>query len=58
LNTRPGITGYWQINGRSRLGYEDRVRLDLSYISNWSLRLDFTILAKTVRVLLTRQGAV
>lgn len=57
LSIRPGITGYWQINGRSRLSYADRVRLDLSYIRNWSLGLDLAILAKTVRVLLSRQGA-
>ena len=58
LNIRPGVTGYWQINGRSRLSYEDRVRLDLSYISSWSAGLDLQILAKTVRVLLSRRGAV
>jgi len=55
---RPGLTGYWQVNGRSRLSYEDRVRLDLSYIENWSLELDLQILARTARVLLGRSGAV
>lgn len=58
LNIRPGITGYWQINGRSRLNYEDRVRLDLSYIGGWSLGLDLRILAKTMRVLFDSRGAV
>jgi exopolysaccharide production protein ExoY len=58
MGFRPGITGYWQINGRSRLSYEDRVRLDLSYISGWSLRLDFEILARTLAVLIARRGAV
>jgi lipopolysaccharide/colanic/teichoic acid biosynthesis glycosyltransferase len=58
MSVRPGITGYWQINGRSRLSYDDRVRLDLSYISGWSLRLDLTILAQTARVLVARRGAV
>jgi lipopolysaccharide/colanic/teichoic acid biosynthesis glycosyltransferase len=58
LGVRPGVTGYWQINGRSRLSYEDRVRLDLAYITGWSLRLDLEILAKTLRVLFTRRGAV
>jgi len=57
LEVRPGVTGYWQINGRSRLSYDDRVRLDVSYITNWSPRLDFEILAKTMRVLLSRRGA-
>lgn len=58
LGVRPGITGYWQVNGRSQLVYEDRVRLDISYIRNWSLGLDLKILARTVRVLLSRRGAV
>jgi exopolysaccharide biosynthesis polyprenyl glycosylphosphotransferase len=57
LNTRPGITGYWQINGRSNLNYEDRVRLDMAYIGGWSLGLDLRILARTARVLLSGRGA-
>ena len=57
LSTRPGVTGYWQINGRSELEYEDRVRLDLAYVSSWSLGLDLLILGKTLRVLLSRNGA-
>jgi exopolysaccharide biosynthesis polyprenyl glycosylphosphotransferase len=57
LAIRPGVTGYWQINGRSRLRYDDRVRLDLSYVAGWSLSLDLTILAKTLRVLLRRADA-
>jgi exopolysaccharide biosynthesis polyprenyl glycosylphosphotransferase len=58
LSIRPGVTGYWQVNGRSRLSYEDRVRLDLSYLRSWSLGLDAKILVKTLRVLLSRAGAV
>jgi len=57
LSVRPGVTGYWQVNGRSRLAYEDRVRLDLSYIRGWSLGLDLRILGDTVRVLLSRRDA-
>ena len=57
LSIRPGVTGYWQVNGRSRLNYEDRVRLDLSYISSWSLGLDLTILARTLGVLARRGDA-
>jgi exopolysaccharide biosynthesis polyprenyl glycosylphosphotransferase len=57
LGVRPGVTGYWQINGRSRLTYEDRVRLDLSYISGWSLKLDLAILAKTLRTLVVQDDA-
>jgi exopolysaccharide biosynthesis polyprenyl glycosylphosphotransferase len=57
LAVKPGITGYWQINGRSGLDYEDRVRLDSAYVGSWSLKLDFKIIAKTLRVLVSRRGA-
>jgi exopolysaccharide biosynthesis polyprenyl glycosylphosphotransferase len=57
LSVRPGVTGYWQVNGRSRLAYEDRVRLDLSYIRGWSLGLDLVVIGRTIRVLLARQDA-
>jgi len=57
LTVPPGVTGYWQVNGRSGLAYEDRVRLDIAYIAGWSLRLDLAILARTVRVMLSRSGA-
>lgn len=46
---KPGITGLWQVSGRSSLSWEDTVRLDLSYVENWSMVGDLTILAKTVR---------
>jgi undecaprenyl-phosphate galactose phosphotransferase len=58
LAIRPGVTGYWQINGRSQLSYNDRVRLDMAYVGGWSLALDLTILAKTLRVIVSRAGAV
>jgi lipopolysaccharide/colanic/teichoic acid biosynthesis glycosyltransferase len=54
---RPGLTGYWQINGRSATTYDDRVRMDMAYATSWSLTLDLMILAKTVRALFARQGA-
>ena len=54
---RPGITGYWQINGRSDTTYAERVRLDTAYVRNWSLRLDLEILARTVRVIVAKRGA-
>jgi undecaprenyl-phosphate galactose phosphotransferase len=57
LGIRPGITGYWQVNGRSHLEYEDRVQLDLTYLGGWSLGLDLAILARTARVLTSRGGA-
>jgi exopolysaccharide biosynthesis polyprenyl glycosylphosphotransferase len=55
--SRPGLTGLWQINGRSTIRYSERVRLDQLYASNWSLGLDLVILAKTVRVMRTGDGA-
>jgi lipopolysaccharide/colanic/teichoic acid biosynthesis glycosyltransferase len=49
---KPGITGYWQIQGRQQVSYEERVKMDLFYVSHWSLWLDFAILVKTpIRVL-------
>jgi len=57
LDVRPGVTGYWQINGRSQIDYGERVRLDMAYVRSWSLKLDLLILAKTVRVLASRVGA-
>lgn len=52
LLIRPGITGMWQVGGRSRLSYDEMIRLDVQYIENWSLWLDIQILFKTVPVVL------
>ncbi|WP_051217926.1 exopolysaccharide biosynthesis polyprenyl glycosylphosphotransferase [Nocardioides insulae] len=57
LAVTPGLTGLWQVSGRSDLSWEDSVRLDLDYVDNWSLRLDLGILARTVRAVLTGNGA-
>lgn len=57
FDLRPGLTGYWQINGRSVTDYADRVRLDLMYLTGWSIGLDLKILAKTLRVLVRGHGA-
>jgi exopolysaccharide biosynthesis polyprenyl glycosylphosphotransferase len=57
LSFRPGVTGYWQINGRSRTLYDERVRLDIAYIQGWSLKLDLIIIGKTFWVLLKQHGA-
>ena len=57
LLVKPGITGMWQIGGRSDLNWEDAVRLDLDYVENWSLSLDLTILARTVLTVVRRGGA-
>jgi len=57
LLVKPGITGLWQVSGRSNLSWEDSVRLDLYYVENWSLTGDLVILWRTVRAMLTRRGA-
>jgi lipopolysaccharide/colanic/teichoic acid biosynthesis glycosyltransferase len=57
LAVKPGITGLWQVSGRQELAYDDRVRLDLHYIENWSLWLDFAILARTIPAVLSMRGA-
>jgi exopolysaccharide biosynthesis polyprenyl glycosylphosphotransferase len=53
----PGITGYWQLSGGPELTYGEMIRLDLSYIRNWSLWLDFRLLMRTVPAMLHRHGA-
>jgi exopolysaccharide biosynthesis polyprenyl glycosylphosphotransferase len=57
LLVKPGMTGLWQISGRSDLTWEESVRLDLRYVENWSLTLDAFVLAKTVRAVLRADGA-
>jgi exopolysaccharide biosynthesis polyprenyl glycosylphosphotransferase len=57
LLVRPGLTGLWQVSGRSDLPWDEAVRLDLQYVENWSLALDLAILARTVSVVLRRRGA-
>jgi len=57
LETVPGLTGLWQVSGRSNTSFYDMVRLDLQYIDNWSLALDLKILLKTVPCVLRGHGA-
>ena len=58
MSTRPGITGLWQVSGRSKIrDFDTVVRLDREYIENWSIKQDIRILVKTVAVVLTRKGA-
>jgi lipopolysaccharide/colanic/teichoic acid biosynthesis glycosyltransferase len=57
LATKPGITGLWQVEGRSRVSFSEMVRMDLRYIRNCSLMLDFKILLRTVAVVLRCDGA-
>jgi exopolysaccharide biosynthesis polyprenyl glycosylphosphotransferase len=54
---KPGLTGLWQVSGRSDLTWEESVRLDLRYVDNWSMSLDLLILAKTARAVLRHEGA-
>ncbi|WP_241549266.1 sugar transferase [Gordonia alkanivorans] len=54
---KPGITGLWQVSGRSDLSWEESVRLDLSYVENWSIMQDLTILWRTVRAVVSKDGA-
>lgn len=57
LMVRPGLTGLWQVSGRSLLSWDDTVRLDLYYVENWSVAGDIAILLRTFRAVLARQGA-
>ena len=57
LAVKPGLTGLWQVNGRSDLSWDESVRLDLRYVENWSFALDLQILWKTIWAILARSGA-
>ena len=57
LGVKPGVTGYWQINGRSSIVYPERAHLDLQYITRWSLAVDLSILLRTIPAVLRRRGA-
>ncbi|MCU1529491.1 MAG: polyprenyl glycosylphosphotransferase [Frondihabitans sp.] len=57
LYIKPGLTGMWQVNGRSDLSWEESVRLDLYYVENWSMTVDFVLMWRTVKVLLKPEGA-
>lgn len=53
----PGITGLWQVNGRKELDWADRIRLDIDYVERWSPLLDVVLLLRTIKVILTGEGA-
>src|SRR5213078_1910706 len=56
LEVTPGLTGLWQVSGRSDLTFEEMVKLDLYYAENWSVRLDLEILLRTPRAVFTMRG--
>lgn len=57
LSVKPGVTGYWQVSGRSSVGYPDRVNIELYYIEAKSLKMDLYILLKTIMMVVLRKGA-
>ncbi len=57
LSVKPGVTGYWQVSGRSNVGYPERVGIELYYVYHQSLKLDISILCKTVLMVILRRGA-
>jgi lipopolysaccharide/colanic/teichoic acid biosynthesis glycosyltransferase len=57
LLVRPGMTGLWQVSGRSSLSWDEAVRLDLYYVDNWSVLTDLAIMSKTVKAVLSSEGA-
>ena len=56
-SVKPGITGLWQVSGRSNVKYEERVALDVFYINNWSLWMDYYIFFATINAVILRRGA-
>jgi lipopolysaccharide/colanic/teichoic acid biosynthesis glycosyltransferase len=57
LQVKPGLTGYWQVNGRQSVSYKERVKMDVHYLENWSLMLDLEILLKTPAKVVRAEGA-
>lgn len=57
LSVKPGITGLWQVSGRSDIDFQSRVEIDVWYVRNWSIWNDIVILIKTVQVVLLRKGS-
>jgi lipopolysaccharide/colanic/teichoic acid biosynthesis glycosyltransferase len=56
LSMKPGITCTWQVSGRNNIPFEEWVRMDMQYIDNWSLKQDFIIILKTIKVMVTGDG--
>lgn len=58
IQSKPGITGMWQVSGRSEINFEDRMRMDVEYYYNWSLKIDIKILLKTIKKVIQKEGAI
>jgi len=57
MSVRPGLTGLWQVSGRADVDFDERIQLDMYYIRNWTIWLDFRIILKTLTVLVSKEGA-
>ena len=57
IGCKPGLTGMWQTHGRSDISFSDRLKMDEYYYKNWSLKLDMTILVKTIKTVFHGDGA-
>lgn len=58
VKSKPGITGMWQVSGRSEVTFEDRINMDIEYYYNWSLKTDIKLLFKTIKKVILREGAI
>lgn len=58
IQSKPGITGMWQVSGRSEITFEDRMRMDIEYYYNWSLKTDIKLLLKTIKKVIQKEGAI
>nr|MDA3792749.1 sugar transferase [Elusimicrobiota bacterium] len=57
LSILPGVTGLWQVSGRSDLSFEEMIQLDIYYLENWTLGFDLKILLRTIPVVILKKGA-
>jgi lipopolysaccharide/colanic/teichoic acid biosynthesis glycosyltransferase len=57
MEVLPGMTGLWQVSGRSKLTFDEMIRLDLFYIENWSVGMDMALIGRTVPAVLLARGA-
>lgn len=58
IQSKPGITGMWQVSGRSEITFEDRMKMDIEYYYNWSLKTDIKLLLKTIKKVIQKEGAI